>query len=158
MRGRLSSVTREHEIVCGECGDVFVWGNLLKKFCEPCASKRQKEKSKQSQMLRKKKVSAFAPELAMRKKLAGCCLCGYSEHGESIDFHHCNEKRFLVNTNTILTRGAGELIEEASKCALVCCRCHREIHLGIKENPKPMGFTAAKDILVPVIAKLTNNN
>lgn len=33
-----------------------------------------------------------------------------------------------------------KVVDEARKCVLICCRCHREIHAGLRECPSLEAF------------------
>lgn len=60
-----------------------------------------------------------------------CISCGYSKCIEALEFHHKNpdEKDFTISSYQYLNWN--RLVQEAKKCILVCCRCHREIHDGL---------------------------
>lgn len=73
----------------------------------------------------------------LKKKLVehfgGCCkICGYNKCIAALSFHHLDptQKDFELGTKG-LTRSYEKLLVEASKCLLVCCRCHTEIHAGL---------------------------
>jgi len=59
-----------------------------------------------------------------------CRICGYDGCVAAFDFHHGDP---LVKDFTISNRMTSwERIElEVSKCVLLCCRCHREVHYGL---------------------------
>jgi len=64
-----------------------------------------------------------------------CACCGYSECLKAMDFHHLNPKDKEFNlTNNI--KSWSKIVSELRKCVLVCCRCHAEIHDGVKMVPK----------------------
>jgi hypothetical protein len=78
-------------------------------------------------------------ETAMRRKglrdravahLGGRCLiCGYDKCSSAFDFHHMDpmEKDFTISARmTSWVR----ILPELTKCVLLCCRCHREVHDG----------------------------
>jgi len=63
-----------------------------------------------------------------------CYKCNYSKCSAAMDFHHIDE--------TTKVRGIAEMVndssvnlellkEEVSKCVILCCRCHRELHAGL---------------------------
>ena len=58
-----------------------------------------------------------------------CKLCKYNKNKAALDFHHRNpeDKKFPIYLGS-MCRSMKSLIEEAEKCDLLCCRCHREIH------------------------------
>ena len=63
---------------------------------------------------------------------AKCGICGYDACMQALDFHHISksEKHFnLSSWKKVANFDA--LINEAKKCVLLCCRCHREVHAGI---------------------------
>ncbi len=66
-----------------------------------------------------------------------CTICGYDKTIAALDYHHIDpsEKDFEL---AIAMRNGGswaKTVEEARKCTIVCCRCHREIHAGVTEVP-----------------------
>ncbi len=66
--------------------------------------------------------------------LGGCCrICGYDRDCPgAYSFHHRDpaDKTFELGTRGLLGRWH-ELIAEVSKCVLLCCRCHAEVHAGL---------------------------
>jgi hypothetical protein len=65
-------------------------------------------------------------------KANGCKLCGYVKCYASLEFHHLdkNEKDRTI-AKAVDDFSLKRLIEEISKCILVCANCHREIHAGV---------------------------
>lgn len=57
-----------------------------------------------------------------------CELCGYDKCWEALDFHHLKEKESGISS--IMHHNYEKVLEEVSKCILVCANCHREIHAG----------------------------
>lgn len=62
-----------------------------------------------------------------------CWLCGYDFCTEALDFHHVNpnEKNFQLSMRE-MQYSWERIWTEVQKCALICCRCHREIHANLK--------------------------
>jgi hypothetical protein len=62
-----------------------------------------------------------------------CTICQYSGAPEAFDFHHVNpmEKDFDISSKMTSWKA---IEKELSKCALLCCRCHREVHAGYHSN------------------------
>jgi hypothetical protein len=60
---------------------------------------------------------------------SGCAKCGFKKCSEALEFHHKNPKEKLFNISTgCLTRYSwGKIIEEISKCDILCANCHRQI-------------------------------
>lgn len=66
-----------------------------------------------------------------------CKACGYDKHQGCLDFHHLDRKtkQFTISSRGIC-RSWEASVNEAKKCVLLCCRCHKEVELGILEiNP-----------------------
>jgi hypothetical protein len=61
-----------------------------------------------------------------------CVLCGYDKHPGVLDFHHLDPstKRFGISSGGY-SRSWARILEEISKCILVCANCHREVELGL---------------------------
>jgi rubredoxin len=57
-----------------------------------------------------------------------CVVCGYSKCIWALEFHHTEPAHKDFGLGKYGSRSLKRLIEEAKKCILVCCRCHREIH------------------------------
>jgi hypothetical protein len=71
---------------------------------------------------------------AIEYKGGKCEICGYNHCKEALDFHHKDPTQKDPNIKGALTRlslSIEELKPELDKCILVCCRCHREIHVGL---------------------------
>ena len=67
-----------------------------------------------------------------------CCLCGFDEVQEALEFHHVNpkEKSFAIMGGSNQTKALNLQLEEMQKCILVCANCHRGIHNGVYDVPK----------------------
>jgi len=104
---------------CKECGtDLFVDGKKLLKgsTCMKCHAKKGDERR-----LKKRRVAIA--HLGDR-----CMDCGKQFPDACYDFHHNRDKEECVS---ILIRNNVKLetiLEEASKCDLVCANCHRIRH------------------------------
>lgn len=79
-------------------------------------------------MRRRRKVK----EELLKYKGQYCEVCGYDglKCPEAMDFHHRDptQKEFRVSQGTLSLE---KQKTEVDKCALLCCRCHRELHAGI---------------------------
>jgi hypothetical protein len=89
------------------------------------ARKEKRNSSKQALVDRNK-------SLITSIKAKGCEACGYSKCLNALEFHHLdpNAKDLKVSEAT-RQWGSSKLLEEVSKCVLLCSNCHREIHSGI---------------------------
>lgn len=59
-----------------------------------------------------------------------CNRCGYSANIAALHFHHTNsyQKLFKLDARILSNRKWSSIIEEASKCELLCSNCHAEEH------------------------------
>jgi hypothetical protein len=70
-------------------------------------------------------------KIELINKLGGCCSsCGYNKNLTVLSFHHKNpnEKKFTLDSRNMYNKSIPELLEEASKCELLCANCHMEHH------------------------------
>lgn len=92
------------------------------KRCRKCTSERVHK----SRKLQLKKLKIY---------FGGKCIeCGYNKYLEVLDFHHINPntKEFALSDNRS-GRSFVRMLQEAKKCELLCCRCHREKHIKIEK-------------------------
>lgn len=64
------------------------------------------------------------------------CLCGET-HPALLDFHHrdMNEKELSITSAVYGQRwGKKRILEEISKCDVLCCKCHRLLHWKQKHS------------------------
>jgi hypothetical protein len=59
-----------------------------------------------------------------------CEICGYTGFPSAFDFHHPDVRTKSFNISDRLA-SLEHLKEELDKCALLCSRCHREVHEGL---------------------------
>jgi hypothetical protein len=66
-----------------------------------------------------------------------CAICEYERSVSAIDYHHLDpkEKDDLLSKAMANGHAWSKIVEEARKCTILCCRCHRELHAGIVELP-----------------------
>lgn len=108
---------------------------IVKKIVQPEKSipviESEPEKRKKRQKIKRDISTEQAKDLILEKKKAGCSNCGYNRYTGALEFHHIDPstKSFAVG------KGAGknlnEILEELSKCVLLCSNCHREVHGGL---------------------------
>ena len=62
-----------------------------------------------------------------------CKVCSYDRCLGALEFHHLDPSQKDPNfKSSTLLEYKMEVIEvELKKCALLCCRCHREVHAGL---------------------------
>ena len=67
-------------------------------------------------------------------KGGSCIICGYDKCTGALDFHHKNRSEKSYDISTKIRCLSFELLKlELDKCILVCCRCHREIEMGVHD-------------------------
>lgn len=90
---------------------------------------------------KKKLIEAFG---------GSCNKCGYDLCPDALDLHHRDEKEKSFGLGSAMARPRkwSLIVEEAKKCVLLCCRCHRELHAGCWDLSK-IG------IVTPVFAEET---
>lgn len=63
-----------------------------------------------------------------------CWKCGFDGGMEAVgalDFHHMKKRSFHLTSKNITNKSWQRVFEEMQKCANLCCRCHRLVHIGI---------------------------
>lgn len=92
-------------------------------YCKDCTNEQTTERT------RKLKLEA------VRYKGGFCEGCGYSRCLAAMEFHHRDpaSKDFTISERR--KASLDELKPELDKCALLCCRCHREVESGVRECP-----------------------
>lgn len=83
-------------------------------------------------MSRHTNLRRFAVKIKIIKIFGGRCKkCGYDNMKcvAAFDFHHRDPKHKNFNIQAAVNQGRSwdEIIKEAKKCDLLCCRCHREL-------------------------------
>ena len=67
-----------------------------------------------------------------------CVICGYNKCQSALEFHHINSTDKEFNLSSWSKLSTKRIAIEASKCVMLCCRCHRELHeneLSIEDKP-----------------------
>lgn len=95
-------------------------GNAVRNICKKCQTKRVRK--------RQMEFVKWSDELKTQ-----CSICGYNKCKEALEWHHVgNDKDFnisrFVNSNYPSDKNKQRVIDELSKCILVCANCHRELH------------------------------
>ena len=67
--------------------------------------------------------------MAINYKSGKCEMCGYDRCIDALEFHHndLSEKKFGISEKGY-TRSWKTVMEELSKCMMICANCHRELH------------------------------
>jgi hypothetical protein len=66
-----------------------------------------------------------------------CEICGFQGDARLLDFHHLHSKNFNLSRRP-KNIGWDAVLLELSKCIMVCCMCHRKLHIGEIELPPGM--------------------
>ena len=72
-------------------------------------------------------ILSYLQEIKLK---TGCTICGYKVCAGALDFHHIDSSLKDMNIgNMIANTWSLDIIQqEISKCIVLCCRCHRELH------------------------------
>lgn len=119
--GRKQSTIGE---ICERCHRPV--GNQRGRYCASCVAIRHKQSKKRK---------------LLEYKGGKCEICGYDKCVSNLVFHHRapSEKTFTI-TAALSSTNIASLQQEVDKCALLCCRCHGEVHEGLVTLP-PLKFS-----------------
>jgi hypothetical protein len=62
--------------------------------------------------------------IQMYKLKRGCTDCGYNSHPEALEFDHTDDNKKFTIGSQIANYSVESLMEEVSKCEVVCANCH----------------------------------
>lgn len=61
-----------------------------------------------------------------------CSVCKYDRCMNALCFHHRDPKTKVDTVAQLIHDSSWEnILVEATKCVLLCCRCHAEVHAGL---------------------------
>lgn len=74
----------------------------------------------------------------------GCYECG-THKADELDFHHIDPEQKVAAIGTMVSRGMAwtTILEEVSKCVVLCKKCHTKKHSGVRpseESSLPKGL------------------
>lgn len=94
-----------------------------KQFCSTkCKNTKHQSYDAQKQRGLKRKLHFV-------EKLGGCCVkCGYRKNLSALAFHHLRGKEFQLDVRALSNRKIEPIMNELSKCILLCHNCHSETH------------------------------
>jgi hypothetical protein len=104
-----------------------------KKFC----SNKCKQKShwhttqNQANTYHSQTIRAYKRKLALIDERGGACqVCGYNVNMAALHFHHrdATQKNFQLDLRTLSNCTMEKILDEFSKCVLLCGNCHSEHH------------------------------
>lgn len=114
------------------------------KICKKCGEEKNiedfsfRDKTKGTRRCECKKCHSETVRLAYHKKKneirelksqCTCAKCGDSR-GYVLDYHHVNPEEKENNISRMTSHGASkeDIMNEISKCIVLCANCHREFH------------------------------
>lgn len=104
-----------------------------------------------SKRIRRKRAKNDIVEYVMNYKASHpCVICGESRVA-CLDFHHVNRNSKEENISYMKHRGWGKakIIQEISKCIVICSNCHRVIHAN-DDNYSELELKDDLPLFVPV--------
>jgi hypothetical protein len=112
---------------CSKCGETKPQSCFYKNRpeCKNC-TKRPTHKDRDPNIKRNLQM------VNLIKVDSGCLVCGYNNVASAIEFHHVHEKYRNI---TDMVQGANKIeriLDEMSKCLILCANCHRELHEVLK--------------------------
>lgn len=101
---------------CKICGKEIVRNEKLRSVCWTCSNRLSVDS-------KIKKIQQLVG--------CNCWICDYGDCWQAMDFHHVfPDTKLFPLTKRELQFGWEKIELELRKCALLCCRCHRELHAG----------------------------
>lgn len=115
--------------ICKDCKIEKPLDSFSKNGTTPKGSVKRKPNCKpcEAQMITKRFYKIVEDYLGEWK----CCKCGYNKYIGALELHHVDPSKKEAQPSKIMSRSEKRIIEEISKCIIVCSNCHREIHAGL---------------------------
>lgn len=117
-----------------------------KMYCSgACKQKHHYQRVKeQTNTYHSQTLRAYRRKVLLIESLnGGCKICGYNKNIAALEFHHRDpsQKEDKLDLRILSNRSMEFIMNEVSKCDLLCSNCHRELH-----NPE-MDLFKVKSIL-----------
>lgn len=115
--------------ICVRCNSV----TKGRKYCKECAVVAIKEQDSARLKIvndKKREVGNFIKRILIHMS-GGCCQkCGYNKNIRCLVFHHrdFSKKNIELHVYSIANNEINSVIEEHSKCDLLCHNCHYDLH------------------------------
>lgn len=128
----------QNRLYCLNCSPFGV--HNTRRLTEKLTEDQRKQRTAESRRRKYRKYQRKTRNLRKRllvELLGGCCqICGYNRDCPSAyELHHRDPAVKLFDAGSYgLLRRWDELVAEARKCVLLCCRCHREVHAGLHKE------------------------
>src|SRR5689334_4286288 len=115
------------ENVCTVCGKSL--SGKQKRFCSLGCKNNLTNNKHQNYQTQQDRGYKRKSEL-VNLKGGRCEICGYDKNHAALCFHHINPrtKSFQIDIRKCSNSSWDVLIQEASKCRLLCLNCHAELH------------------------------
>jgi len=112
---------------CVKCG--LPLNGRKTKFCSRKCKNSYNNKKYQGYKSQQKRGVARKKEL-VRLRGGKCIRCGYDKNYSALEFHHLipKDKLFQLDLRSLSNRRWDKVLEESSKCILLCSNCHAEEH------------------------------
>jgi hypothetical protein len=85
--------------------------------------------------VQQKRVDEIREFIDFYKAEHGCIICGEKDPAV-LDFHHIDPTQKVNNVAYLKYRSLSKVVEELSKCVVVCANDHRRIERGAIKLPK----------------------
>jgi hypothetical protein len=113
--------------MCDVCGIKLV--GRQRNYCSPKCKNRSTNARCQSYVAQQHR--GRLRKLKLIDRMGGCCTqCGYSRNFAALEFHHRDAyvKSFALDLRSLSNRRWRAVLQEATKCVLLCSNCHAEVH------------------------------
>lgn len=116
----------------------------LNSECKECQKKYFSEYYSKNKNLHIKRVQKVINNkknyIAEQKINSGCARCGYNKHPAALHFHHKNPNDKNFGIANYFGKNIDSIIEEISKCEVLCANCHaiehsKSLYYFKKEKP-----------------------
>ena len=113
-----------------ELTEFYITKGIVRSICKKCDNEYKKQhyiKNKDKYALAAKNHTQWFRDY---KKQLKCNRCGYNKHPAALDFHHTDHKSKLdwVARMSKNKNNKEKIMEEISKCEVLCANCHRIEH------------------------------
>lgn len=99
----------------------------------------QENKEKRKQSFKESGDKRFAELKKWYNEYKETLSCSFCPENNSVclDFHHKDSSKKDINVSAALNRRYSKkrILEEISKCIVVCSNCHRKLHAGLITPP-----------------------
>lgn len=122
------------QTVCNTCEKLFTKAIGHQRFCSPACRWKNPESSerrKQNNLKRRSEQLNFIRNYKLEK---GCSICGFKGHFAALQFDHLDLKEKSFNVSRGHLNSMNKIMEEISKCRVLCANCHSVHTFNQKEK------------------------